>query len=102
MSRMPGLGATYFDKYKTEIYAHDSIVINGAETRPPRYYDNKFELLVDANMKRGLDKSRLDQLKTKRRKMALTAAARADATLRRLRVRELVTLAKLKQKARIL
>lgn len=102
MSRRPGLGIDYFEKYKTEIYDHDSVIINGHECRPPRFYDNKFELLVDANMRRGLDKTRLQELKTKRRKMALTAAARADATSRRLRTRELVALAKLKQKARVL
>lgn len=102
MSRRPGIGKSYFDKYKTEIYDHDGVIINGHNVRPPRYYDNMYEQMVDQNIRRGLAKSRLDRIKVKRRKMALTEAARADATSRRMRTRELVALARLKQKARVL
>jgi hypothetical protein len=102
MSRRPGLGSAYFDKYHAEIYAHDSLIVNGVTVRPPRYYDNKFEMTIDANIRHGLQKSKLDQIKRKRRKMALTPAAKADSTSRRMLTKELVLRAKLKLKAKTL
>jgi len=39
MSRNPGIGAPYFDKYGYEVLDHDSVIINGREVRPPHYYD---------------------------------------------------------------
>lgn len=46
MSRRPGIGSQWYEKYKdTDIYPHDRIVIRGGfETKPPRYYSNKYEL----------------------------------------------------------
>lgn len=45
MSRNGGIGKGYFDKYNKEIYAWDSVVMNGRQVRPPRYYDTRYELL---------------------------------------------------------
>lgn len=43
MSRRPGIGKTFFDKYEEDIYSDDSIVIrNGIHCRPPRFYDDLF------------------------------------------------------------
>lgn len=39
MSRNPGLGRSYFDRYKHEMLAHDSVVYAGKEFPLPRYYD---------------------------------------------------------------
>lgn len=39
MSLKPGIGAAWFDKYKSDVYPHDHVVINGKEAKPPRYYD---------------------------------------------------------------
>lgn len=100
MSRRPGLGSAYFKQYNSEIYAHDSIIINGRETRPPRYYDNLYDN-IDANIRRPIDNSRLQTLKTKRRKLALLQP-KSERTNRRRVTRELVTLAKLKLKAKTL
>lgn len=93
MSRRPGLGASYYEKYSAEIYAHDSVIINGAESRPPRYYDNKYEIL---------DSSHLEMLKKKRRRLARLMVPKSERTSRRRLVTELVLRAKLKQKARTL
>lgn len=38
MSRKPGLGQGWFDKYGVETFVHDSIIIDGREAQPPRYY----------------------------------------------------------------
>lgn len=101
MSRRPGLAFNYYQQYKTEILAHDSIIMNGHEVKPPRYYDKLTEN-SDANMRHKLQMSIMEKIKKARRAPALTAAAKADNTSRRRRAKELVRLAKLKQKARTL
>ena len=42
MSLKPGIGADWFKRYHTDIYPHDYVVVNGRETRPPKFYDKKF------------------------------------------------------------
>ena len=44
MSRRPGIGASWFDKYKFETYRDDSVVMRGREMKPPRFYDNAYEI----------------------------------------------------------
>lgn len=39
MSRKPGIGQSFFLKYKSDIYPHDYVHINGHKVKPPRYYD---------------------------------------------------------------
>nr|AVQ10207.1 replication protein VP4 [Gokushovirinae environmental samples] len=79
MSRRPGIGQKYFEKYGAEVYAHDRVVINGREVRPPRFYDVKLD---------AIDPKRMEVLKRKRRRMALLH--REDNTPERRRVRERV------------
>lgn len=43
MSRNPGIGATWIDKYYCDVYPHDEVIVNGHETRPPKYYDTYLE-----------------------------------------------------------
>jgi hypothetical protein len=45
MSRRPGIGSLWFDKYYADAYPKDSISIRGRKSRPPRYYDKRYELL---------------------------------------------------------
>lgn len=40
MSRRPGIGKGWFDKYSGDVYPIDRVIVNGVHTRPPRYYDN--------------------------------------------------------------
>lgn len=42
MSLKPGIGADWLDKYKSDVYPHDYVVINGKKVKPPRYYDKKY------------------------------------------------------------
>lgn len=42
MSLKPGIGAGWYDKFKSDVYPHDYVVINGKKVKPPRYYDSKF------------------------------------------------------------
>jgi hypothetical protein len=40
MSRRPGIAKAWYEKYKTDVYPHDRIIVRGNPTRPPRFYDN--------------------------------------------------------------
>lgn len=77
MSRRPGLGAGYYEKYRDEIYKHDTVVMRGHEVSVPKYYDYRHE---------KVDADRLEELKKVRRVRALEN--KADNTRKRLRVRE--------------
>ena len=47
MSRRPGIGKGWFDKFHaTDVAPHDHVVINGRAQRPPRYYDCQYELKI--------------------------------------------------------
>jgi hypothetical protein len=55
MSRKPGIGKTWLEKYKSDVYPHDYVVINGHKVKPPRYYDNLLseEELAELKAKRA-------------------------------------------------
>lgn len=44
MSRRPGIGRGWYDKYKNDLYPHDYAIVNEKEVRPPKYYDKIFEV----------------------------------------------------------
>ncbi|UDN67821.1 replication initiator protein [robinz microvirus RP_136] len=90
MSLRPGLGTAYYDKYGHEVHAHDSVVMRGFEMSPPRFYDEKL---------RKIDPARYDELKKLRRRRIMKLSKK-DNTQARLRVREVVSLAKLSQKGK--
>lgn len=39
MSRRPGIGKKWYEKYKGEVYPLDRVNIRGFDSKPPRYYD---------------------------------------------------------------
>ena len=39
MSRRPGIGRNWLDKYMDDVYPRDFVVLNDKKMRPPRYYD---------------------------------------------------------------
>lgn len=45
MSRRPGIGKGWIEKYRDNTYANDRVVINGKAVRPPKYYDGQYELV---------------------------------------------------------
>lgn len=101
MSRRPGIGAGYFEKYQSEIINHDTIIVNGVPAALPRFYDNKLAGLTGLSEQMGLY-TKLELIKLKRRRKLASPFSRADRSLRRLRIRELVMLAKLKLKGKVL
>lgn len=38
MSLKPGIGRSFYEKFLTDIFPHDRVVIRGAVSKPPRYY----------------------------------------------------------------
>lgn len=89
MSRRPGIGSGYYEQFGHEVRAHDSVVVNAREVRPPRFYDTRTKLF---------DEDRFDMIRKKRKRQAL--ALKADNTVDRRRVKERLAIETLKQKAR--
>jgi hypothetical protein len=84
MSLKPGIGQTWLDKYMSDVYTTDSVVVRGKKCRPPRYYDSKFKLKFPEEF---------DMIQFAREMEGRSRAE--DNTLERLAVKEKVALAKL-------
>lgn len=84
MSLKPGIGARWFQQYKTDVYPHDHVIIRGVPTKPPKYYDT---------LLKRTDRATFDELKERRELDAL--ANWEDNTDERLNVRKQVTEARL-------
>lgn len=82
MSRRPGIGATWFDKYGSDAFPSDFLVVNGQRRKPPRYYLNKLSEVEQTPIKRARKRTALKQ--------------RSNNTKERLAVREEIQVAKLK------
>lgn len=60
MSRRPGIGYLWIQKYLTDVYPSDSVVIKGKAQKPPSYYDayykkrfpQEFQQVVNARLKK--------------------------------------------------
>lgn len=94
MSRRPGIGAGWYQKFKADVYPHDRVIVRGHATRPPRFYDNLFQ---------REDPSTLAQLKILREKNGQhyvsdtlsdgTVVRVSDSSTTRLRVKEICKVA---------
>lgn len=80
MSRRPGIGHGWYQKYKGDCYPSDFIVMRGRKMQPPKYYDGLYE--------------HIDDMKQKRRQRAMKH--KNNNTRERLLVRERVKLAQIK------
>lgn len=84
MSRRPGIGQTWLNRYSNDIYPGDFVIINAKKMRPPRYYDKQFEVT---------DPKEYNQIKRQRVREARKLGK--EATPERLAVREKVQQEKL-------
>ena len=75
MSRRPGIGAAWLDRFHKDVYPSDEVVQGGRKFRPPKYYDKRQEERDPEQMK-AVHERRLDELDRK------------DNTPERLAVRE--------------
>nr|QJB19351.1 MAG: replication initiator protein [Microvirus sp.] len=44
MSRRPGIAKGWYDRYKSEVFPRDYVVINNKKIKPPKFYLNQLEL----------------------------------------------------------
>jgi len=88
MSRKPGLGAGWIEKFGKQVLHHDAVVIEGKKRPVPRYYEKKLDL------QNGL------KLEANKFKRAEDTISRADSSSERLATKEKVTLARQKLKTR--
>lgn len=84
-----GIGKQWYDKFKSDAYPSDYITHNGTKYRPPRFYDNLYQ--ID-------DPSGYKELKQKR----IDSIHHEDQTRKRLEVREQVKVAQFNQLKRSL
>ena len=77
MSRRPGIASGWFDKFSSDVYPSDEVIVRGHSCRPPRFYDNRYELL---------DPDQLALIKNARKKLAKNNAC--DNTPDRLCIKE--------------
>ncbi len=57
MSRRPAIAKRWIEKYWTDVYPNDYVVMQGKEFKPPRYYDkwmeiHQPEIMIDVKMER--------------------------------------------------
>lgn len=87
MSRRPGIGAGFLDKFRRDVYPSDEVVVRGVKCRPPRFYDSKLGEVAP---------SVLEKVKRERRMMQVREIAKLGGELenaKKLKVREVVTAA---------
>ena len=90
MSRRPGLGTQWLEKFKSDVYPDDFVVIENKKHRPPRFYDNHVEA-EDEVYYRQLKASRVRRAKLhahnntpdRRRVREKVQQARADLLVRK-------------------
>ncbi len=91
MSRRPGIGKTWYEKYKSDLFPRDECIIDGRIMKPPRYY---------AKMYQTQEPEKHEQIKNTRRRFF--EKHKQDATWQRLADREKVKHAQLNQLPRTL
>lgn len=85
MSRRPGIGRAWLDKYLSDVYPDDFIVIKGVKMPVPRYYDTQYEVRYPS-----------DYLATKRERKREALLHVDNNTPERLQVRQSVQKSQLK------
>lgn len=85
MSRRPGLGSKWFDKFSTDVFPSDFIVLNEKKMRPPKYYDYLYDIAMPDDLRK---------VKVRREKYAKLFDK--NNTSDRLKVREAVLASKIK------
>lgn len=52
MSRRPGLATTWFEKFKTDAFPSDFLIVEGKRVKPPQFYFDKLSELEQQRIKR--------------------------------------------------
>ena len=78
-----GIGRAWLEKFKDDVYPSDEVIINGRQTRPPKFYDR---ILAESDDPK--DKELLDRVKKTRTRTNLKQ--KENQTPERLKVRETI------------
>ncbi|WNK13524.1 MAG: replication initiator protein [Microvirus sp.] len=102
MSRRPGIGRPWLDKFASDVYPSDQVIVRGHPTRPPRYYDQLLEAsdpaaLAILKAKRQAAADKLEEYVLQSGRSVFVSPSCND---RRLKVREVVAKAKFNLKKR--
>lgn len=89
MSLKPGIGGDWFDKFSSDLYPSDFVVIRGQRQGVPKFYDRKVERDDPALLQR-----------IKRKRIRSASKHKADQTPERLAVRQEVKLSQIKTLSR--
>lgn len=80
MSRRPGIGSSWFEKYSTDVYPYDEVIIHGnngtRRMHPPRYYDKLYEQMP-GNSLDAIKEKRIER--GERKAWEITQLGRLDA-----------------------
>lgn len=93
MSLKPGIGASWFYKFGTDVYPHDYVVADGTKFAPPKYYDRLLRRIRSIELD-----TTLDDIEFARYERAVKAAP--DNTEERRQVRAVVHEARLRNHKR--
>lgn len=85
MSRRPGLGLQYVERFKSDFYPSGFIVQDGVRQAPPRYYVSKLSEAEQAKLKRQARKLSLKNKPHTTTERRLARAAVRDARIARLK-----------------
>lgn len=77
MSRSPGIGKSWYDKFRSDVFPSDFLVVRGKKMRPPKYYDRLYEIEAPS-----------DYLLLKEKRVAKAQEFTSNNTIRRLADRE--------------
>lgn len=80
MSRRPGIGRRWYEKFKTDLYPKDFVTVNGSKKKVPQYYDKIYDIEYPEEMQ-----------KIKKIRVAKQNENVDNNSNQRLRVRETVT-----------
>lgn len=75
MSLKPGIGEAWLRRYKSDVYPHGRVVVNGVEAAPPKHYDRLFKRWDEAGYKRLIE----DRQALGRAQFSETLPSRLDA-----------------------
>lgn len=61
MSRKPGIAKEWIEKWANDVFAHDVVVVDGFEGKPPKYYDKHLED-VDGKLHKKIKRQRIKKM----------------------------------------
>lgn len=102
--RAGGIGRSWIERFASDVYPSDEVIVRGVQARPPRYYDlylekNNPTLLESIKQKR---EAQSEVLESMRLKSGVSVAVAPSRNARRLAVRKQVATAKAELKRRTL